>query len=159
MQSQVSYVHLHVLLTSLFARVFTRMHACAILCIYCYRSSLVYVPQLKQATEEYSAYKCEAECRRAKLQGQLHDVETSFMTTSSRLKLKESAFDVLTADATGLQTQVNSLREEVTRVSSRLQHATKELEEKRSVLARETSSLQDTKVGVEGTHREGRAEV
>ena len=113
--------------------------------------SLHCLPQLKQATEEYSAYKREAECRRAELQGQLHDMETSFMTTSSRLKLKESAFEVLTADATGLQTQVNSLREEVTRVSSRLQQVTKELEEKRSALARETSSLHDAKVGVEGT--------
>ena len=144
-----TYVHTDVLLTSLFARVVTRMHACAILCMYVLLS-LHCLPQLKQATEEYSAYKREAECRRAELQGQLHDVETSFMTTSSRLKLKESAFEVLTADATGLQTQVNSLREEVTRVSSRLQQVTKELEEKRSALARETSSLQDAKVGVEG---------
>lgn len=75
------------------------------------------------------------------------------MAATSQLKQKESAYDVLSADAAGLKTQVASLREEVTRVSSNLQQVTKELELKKSTLARETSSLQDAKVGGRGRGR------
>ena len=124
----------------------------AYVCMYvrmCVLLSLRLPPQLKQTTEEFSAYKRETECRRSELQTQLHELETSLMATSSQLKLKEAAFDVLSADAAGLQMQVNSLREEVTRMSSHSQQVTKELEEKKSALVREASSLQDAKVGDE----------
>ena len=121
--------------------------------VYRYCCCSIFYLQLKQTTEEYSAYKHEAECHRAELQDQIHELETSLMAATSQLKQKESAYDVLSADAAGLKTQVASLREEVTRVSSNLQQVTKELELKKSTLARETSSLQDAKVGGRGRGR------